>query len=124
MAHDLVDLAVLLSAHKLLVFVCQFDLDSHLILRASHEGNVVNDHQSGFDRIVGAVDCKTELFKRYIGARVGTNVRENASNFGRGREARDSLRRVGLNDPPRSTVELASLIILAAFTTVLYPRAP
>lgn len=51
-AHNLVNLAILLAADEFLVLVGQFDLDAHVVLRLLDEGNVADDHESSPDRIV------------------------------------------------------------------------
>ena len=76
--HNLVNLAVLLAAHKLLMFIGKLDLDTHLVLRTLHEGNLMDDHHSGFHCVVGSVDGKGELVEAYIAAGIRANIGEHS----------------------------------------------
>ena len=66
-AHDLVDLAVLLAADKLLVFVGELNLDTHVVLRLLHEWDIANHHQSSSHSIIRPVDMEVELLEADFG---------------------------------------------------------
>lgn len=83
LSHDLVDFAVLLAANKFLMLVGQLDLDTHLIGRTLDEWNLINDHHSCLDSIIGTVDGERKFLKANIGTRVCTDVGQHSSNVGR-----------------------------------------
>lgn len=76
-AHDLVDLAILLTTDELFVLVGKLDLHTHIVLRLLHEWNVTDDHQSSPDSIVGSVDVEVELLEADFSARVDADVGEH-----------------------------------------------
>jgi hypothetical protein len=51
-AHDLVNLAVLLTADEFFVLVGKLDLHAHVVLRLLHEWDVADHHQSSPNSIV------------------------------------------------------------------------
>ena len=69
MSHDLVDLAVLLAAHKLLVLVGKLNLDPNLILGLGDKGGLREIIQSPLDRVIGAGDVESHLVKDQISSR-------------------------------------------------------
>ena len=75
LSHDLVNLAVLLAADKLLVLVGQLNLHTHLVLAAHHEGNLVDDRHGSLDCIIGAVDRKGQVVKADLRFGVRTDIR-------------------------------------------------
>lgn len=105
-AHDLVNFAVFLSADKLLVLIGKLNLDAHVVLRLLDEGDVANDHQGSSDSIIGSIDVEVELLEADFGTGIDTDVREHRTNI---ESSRWTLRRVGVSNKPRCTVELASL---------------
>ena len=62
-AHDLVDLAVFLTADEFFVLIGELDLDTHVILRLLHKRDVADHHQRSPHSIIRSVDVKVELFK-------------------------------------------------------------
>ena len=74
LAHDLVDLAVLLTANKLFMLICQLDLDTNLVLSPLYEGNLIDNHHGRLDRIVGTIDGKCQLVETHIGSGVRANI--------------------------------------------------
>ena len=110
MAHNLVDLAVLLTADEFLVLVCELDLDAHVVLRFLHEWDVADDHQCSSNSIVRSIDVEVELLKADFSAGVDADIGEHSANIG---GCRWSLRRVRMGNEPRSTVELAGLVMIS-----------
>ena len=100
LAHDLIDLAVLLATDKLFVLVGELDLDPHLILTAHDEGNLVDYGHGGLDGVVGSVDGESQVIETHFRLRVSTDVREHRANFGGRRGTKATLRRVGHDNPP------------------------
>lgn len=80
LAHDLIDLSILLATDKLLVFVCQLNFYTHLIRGAFDEWNLVDHHHCRFDSIVRAVDGESQLIKADISARISTNVGQHSAD--------------------------------------------
>lgn len=109
-AHNLVDLAVLLAADEFFVLVCKLNLDTHVVLRLLHEWDVANHHQSSSHGIVRSIDMKVELLEADFSARIDANVREHGTDIGCGGR---TLRRIRMSDEPRSTVELPSLFVVS-----------
>ena len=107
--HDLVDLAVLLSADKFLVLVGKLDLDPHLVLATLDKGNLIDDHHARLDRIVGTVDGEGQIVEANLGLRVGADVGEHGADVGGRGSTEATLGRIGHYNPPRSAVELTSL---------------
>ena len=104
-AHDLVDLAVLLSAHKFLVLIGEFDLNTNLVLSCGEELDLRQDLESLLDGLIRPSKRKGDLIKGNIGIGVGANVAEQGPELLRaGKQAR-----ILLADPPRGMVKLASL---------------
>ena len=75
LAHDFIDLAILLPTDKFFVFIGKFDLNANLILCPFDKRDLSYHHHSSFNSIIGAVDGKRELFKANISPRVGADVR-------------------------------------------------
>lgn len=74
LAHDLVDLPVLLSTNKLFVFVGKLYLDPDLILGSLDERDLLNDHHCSFDGVVGTIDGERQLIETDIGAGIGADI--------------------------------------------------
>lgn len=111
LSHDFVDLAIFLAAHKLLVLVCKFDLDSDLVRRAIDERYRFDDHHSCFDSVVRAIDGECELLKADVGARVCADIAQHdADVIWRRRSDGRPLRWIWHHNPPRGTEELAGLL--------------
>lgn len=100
LAHDLIDLAVLLSTDKLLVLICKLDLDAHLVLASLHKWNLVDNHHCGFHCVVRPIDGKSEIVKADFGARIGADVRQHCADVRGRRSAEAALGRVRHDDPP------------------------
>jgi hypothetical protein len=81
-AHDLVDLAVLLTADKFFMLIGELDLHAHVVLRLLDKGDVANHHQSSSYSVVGAVNVEIELLKADFSTRVDANVREHGAHIG------------------------------------------
>lgn len=81
MTHDLVDLAVLLAADKLLVLVRQLNLYTHLVLATLNEGNLVDNHHSSLDGVVGTIDGKVQIVEAYFSTGVRADVGKHRSDF-------------------------------------------
>lgn len=104
LSHDLVDLAIFLAADKLLVLICQLNLDPNGVLRLSHKADLRDDMQGGLDSIIRTIDGEGQPLERNLGIGVGTNVTKHSSNilvFGQPSAIRLSR--------PESAVELPSL---------------
>jgi len=66
LTHDFVDFAVLLTADKLLVFVCELYLHADLVGVPFDERDLTDNHHGVFDGVIGAIDGERELFKAQI----------------------------------------------------------
>lgn len=105
LAHNLVDLSVLLAADEFLVLIGKLDLDANLVLRLHEKLNLGHDHQGRLHRVVRSSDGEVHLIERQIGIRVRTNIAEHGSDV----SGVGELPAVRLLDPPSCTVELSSL---------------
>ena len=104
-AHDLVDLAVLLAAHKFLVFIGELDLDTNLVLDCSHELDFRQNLESLLDGFIRPSKRKGNLVEGDIGIGVGANITEQGTDLLRAGEQT----KIRLVDPPGCRVKLASL---------------
>jgi hypothetical protein len=77
LAHDLVDLPILLPTDKLLVLVGKLNLDANLVIISIDKRYLVDHHHRCFDGIIRAVDSKSEFVKTDICARVYADIREH-----------------------------------------------
>lgn len=109
LSHDLVYLAVLLSADKLLVLVGKLDLHTHLILAALDKRNLVDHHHPCLDCIVGSVDGEGQVVKANLRLGVGTDIGQHGTDVGGRGGPEATLGGIRHDDPPRGTVELTSL---------------
>lgn len=96
-AHDLVDLAVLLTTNKLFVLVGKLELDAHTVLGLLDKRNSFNHHHGSLYGVIGSIDVEVELLKADLGSGIDADIREHSTNISRGGRALQWIR-VG-NEP-------------------------
>ena len=109
LTHYLIDLAILLAAHKFFMLVRKLNLNADLVWAPLHKGNLIDHHHSRLHSVVGSVDGEDQVFKAYIGTRICTDVREHCPDIRWRRSPHAALRGIRHKDPPRRTVKLTSL---------------
>ena len=82
------------------MLIRQLDLDAHLVLASSDEGDLVDNGHGSLDGIVGSVDGERQVVEADFGFRVGTYIREHRSNIGSGWGTNTALGGIGHDDPP------------------------
>lgn len=105
LAHDLVDLAILLATDKFLVLVGQLDLHTDLVLRLGDEFEIRDDLQGRFDGVIGTGHGERHFVKRDVSIRVGTNIAKHGLGISRVWK----LSRVWLLRKPSGRVKLTGL---------------
>jgi len=119
LAHDLVDLAILLATNELLMLVGQLNPDTDLARREGNGFNLREDHKSIFNIFVRASNGESGLVKGHIGVRVGADFAEHGLDIIEVRKLTIQLR-----DPPGGVVELSGLEIGVNNCTTYLIRRP
>lgn len=110
LAHDFVDFTILLSTHKLFVFVRQLNFDLEMRLSFLHEREGVDDVKCCLHRVIGTIDVESEILKIDLCTRADTDICKHAADIVL---SRLSLSRVIQSQPPGCGIELARLNTLA-----------
>src|SRR5579862_2510361 len=93
LAHNFVDLSVLLPADKFLMFTCQLDFNSHLILRLVHKGYLVDNKQCSFYAVIRSINGEGQFIKADISTTVHAHIGKHSPNIRR-RWGSEGIRRV------------------------------
>ena len=68
LAHDLVDLAVLLAADEFFVLIGELDLHAHLVLTPLHKRDLVDNHHRRLHSVIRAINGEGEIVKAHFSA--------------------------------------------------------